>query len=192
MHHRFPSLYLASTARFIVIAGLFLTAFSGYSNATPEQDDLFKALKTAPNQAEATLIENEIWKSWMAAGPTLDIRSKVKTAMELRDNYDLAGAKVLLDDVIVEAPDYSEGWNQRAFILFLQGDYEASLADIDRALELEPRHFGALSGKGMILMTLGRSDLGQKALRKAVDIHPFLKERNMLLPENRPAKGVDL
>lgn len=192
MKHRFPLLDFASTARLMVIAGLFLTAFSGFSHATPEQDDLFKALKTAPNQAEATLIENEIWKSWMAAGPTLNIRSKVKTAMELRDNYDLVGAKVLLDDVIVEAPEYSEGWNQRAFILFLQGDYEASLADIERALELEPRHFGALSGKGMILMTLGRTDLGQKVLRKAVDIHPFLKERNMLLPENRPAKGVDL
>ncbi|MEP4767782.1 MAG: tetratricopeptide repeat protein [Roseibium sp.] len=192
MHHRFPSTFIAAASRLLTVVGLFLAVFAGTSHATPEQDDLFKALKTAPNQAEATLIENEIWKSWMAAGPTLDIRSKVKTAMELRDNYDLAGAKVLLDDVIVEAPDYSEGWNQRAFILFLQGDYEASLADIDRALELEPRHFGALSGKGMILMTLGRTDFGQKVLREAVDIHPFLKERNMLLPENRPAKGVDL
>ncbi|MEP3046260.1 MAG: tetratricopeptide repeat protein [Roseibium sp.] len=192
MHCRFPSTFIAAASRLLTVAALFLAVFAGASHATPEQDDLFKALKAAPNQDEATLIENEIWKSWMAAGPTLDIRSKVKTAMELRDNYDLAGAKMLLDEVIFEAPEYSEGWNQRAFILFLQGDYEASLEDIERALRLEPRHFGALSGKGMILMTMGRMDLGQKVLREAVDIHPYLKERDMLLPENRPAKGVDL
>ncbi|POF28705.1 tetratricopeptide repeat protein [Roseibium marinum] len=153
------------------------------SGAQSEQDALFEALKTAPNEAEARKIEDDIWYSWLDAAPTPEIRSRIDTAMQRRGVYDFQGARDLLDEVVAEAPDYSEGWNQRAFILFLQGDYEASLIDIERALKLEPRHFGALSGKAMIFMTMGRVKLGQEALRKAVEIHPFLKERTMLLPE---------
>ncbi len=153
------------------------------ANATPEQDALFKALKNAQNEAEARKIEDDIWYSWLNAAPTPEIRARIDTAMQRRGVYDFQGARHLLDEVVAQAPDYSVGWNQRAFILFLQGDYEASLEDIERALELEPRHFGALSGKAMIFMTMGRVKQGQEALRKAVEIHPFLKERNMLLPE---------
>ncbi|WP_082837170.1 tetratricopeptide repeat protein [Labrenzia sp. OB1] len=152
------------------------------SAADAEQDALFLALKNAPNEAVARKIEDDIWYSWLNAAPTPEIRARIDKAMERRGVYDFQGARDLLDEVVAQAPDYSEGWNQRAFILFLQGDYEASLEDIERALKLEPRHFGALSGKAMIFMTLGRVKLGQDALRKAVEIHPFLKERNMLLP----------
>lgn len=153
-----------------------------------EQDALFDALKAAPTEADARRIENDIWMSWLDAAPTSDIRTKLDTAMQRRDSFDLKGAKDLLDEVVEEAPDYSEGWNQRAFVYFLQGNHEASLEDIERALDLEPRHFGALSGRAMILMTMGRVELGQKALREAVEIHPFLKERGMLIEE----KGLDL
>ena len=106
--------------------------------------------------------------------------------MRMRGQYDFQGARDLLDEVIAEAPDYAEGWNQRAFVLFLQGNYEASLEDIDKTLALEPRHFGALSGKAMIFMTLGRVKLGQETLRQAVEIHPYdlaSGRRNSSLPE---------
>ena len=156
--------------------------------ATSEQDQLFEALKNAPNEEAASKIEDSIWHTWLDAAPTPEIRQKVDEAMRKRGSYDFQGAKDLLDTVVEEAPDYSEGWNQRAFILFLQGNYEASLEDIERALALEPRHFGALSGKAIIFMTLGRVQLGQEVLREAVGIHPYLKERDMLI---KP-QGVDL
>ncbi|MDN3720063.1 tetratricopeptide repeat protein [Roseibium salinum] len=146
------------------------------------------AEKKAANEEEARKIEDDIWHSWLDAAPTPEIREKIDTAMRRRDSYDFQGAKDLLDEVVEEVPDYSEGWNQRAFVLFLQGNYEASLEDAERALALEPRHFGALSGKAIILMTLGRVQPAQEALRQAVEIHPFLKERHMLIePE-----GVEL
>jgi len=156
--------------------------------AASDRDALFDALKNAPSEIDAEKIEDAIWLSWLAEAPTADIRRKVDTAMQRRDAYDFAGAKTLLDEVVEEAPDYAEGWNQRAFILFLQGNYEASLEDIERTLALEPRHFGALSGRALIFMTLGRVALGQEALREALEIHPFLKERNMLIEP----RGVDL
>jgi tetratricopeptide (TPR) repeat protein len=153
-----------------------------------DQDALFEALKVAPTEADAQKIENDIWMSWLDAAPTPEIRSKLDTAMRQRGVYEFQGAKELLDEVVEEAPDYSEGWNQRAFIFFLQGNYEASLEDIERVLDLEPRHFGALSGRAIIFMTMGRVELGQKALREAMEIHPFLKERGMLIEQ----KGLDL
>jgi len=172
----------------ILAALVGMILFAQPSRATPEQDALFDALKNAPDEQASETIENEIWKSWLEAAPSPELQAKVETAMQRRGAYDFQGAKELLDDVIEEAPDYAEGWNQRAFVLFLQGNYEASLEDIERTLELEPRHFGALSGRAMIFMTLGRVKLGQKALRDAVEIHPFLKERDMLIEPN----GVDL
>lgn len=177
-----------------VLSGLAAVFFLGLLaaaapvHATSEQDSLFEALKNATNEEEAGRIEDAIWRSWLDAAPSPEIRGKIDSAMRKRGAYDFQGAKELLDDVVSEAPDYSEGWNQRAFILFLQGNYEASLEDIDRALALEPRHFGALSGRAIILMTLGRVQLGQEALKEAVEIHPFLKERDMLI---KP-QGVDL
>ncbi|QDG76655.1 tetratricopeptide repeat protein [Labrenzia sp. PHM005] len=166
--------------------------FSAHALADEGRDQLFDALKNASTEEEARAIEDQIWESWMADAPDMHIRLKIETAMQRRHVYDLEGAETILDEVVEAAPDYSEGWNQRAFIYFLQGNYEASLADIKKTLALEPRHFGALSGKAMIYMTQGRTKLGQEILKEAVEIHPFLKERGMLLPENRPAKSVDL
>lgn len=179
---------LAQVNRLLLGIALCLIWLTGISHADNSRDALFDALKKAPNEAEVEVIENEIWRSWLEAAPSPDLQSKLETAMRLRGQYDFQGARDLLDEVIAEAPDYSEGWNQRAFVLFLQGNYEASLEDIDRTLDLEPRHFGALSGKAMIFITQGRVKLGQETLRQAVEIHPYLKERSMLIAP----KGVDL
>jgi tetratricopeptide (TPR) repeat protein len=83
--------------------------------------------------------------------------------------------------VVKQAPDYAQGWNQRAFILFLQEKYDQSLSDIEKALELEPRHFGAMAGQARILMRQCRFVTGQKTLKQAVKIHPFLRERSMIV-----------
>jgi Tfp pilus assembly protein PilF len=125
----------------------------------------------------------------MAQGPTAAIREAVAEAMRRREAYDFAAAQTILDRVVEEAPDYAEGWNQRAFIRFLRDDPDGSLDDIERALELEPLHFAALAGKATILMRQGRMEPGQAALRRAVEIHPWLKERSMLLP---PPRGRDI
>lgn len=152
-------------------------------DASPVQlERLFERLRNAPTEADGRAAEDAIWRHWMAQGPTADIRKDVDAAMSARSGYDFARALKLLDGVVARAPDYAEGWNQRAFIHFLRDELDESLADIDRALALEPRHFAALSGRAIILMRQGRMELGQKALREAVEIHPWLKERSMLIP----------
>ncbi|MBX3529320.1 MAG: tetratricopeptide repeat protein [Rhizobiaceae bacterium] len=151
-------------------------------DAAAVRERLFERLLRAPTEADGRAAEDAIWRFWMAQGPTAEIRKDIDRAMARRSAYDFAGAKAILDRVVEVAPGYAEGWNQRAFILFLQDELDESLADIDRALALEPRHFGALSGRAHVLMRQGRMELGQKALREAVAIHPWLKERSMLIP----------
>lgn len=150
--------------------------------ANADTEALFAALKTAQSERDARAIEAEIWESWIDAAPTQEINALTREAMRKRGEYDFEGARLILNEVVSQAPGYAEGWNQRAFVLFLQEKYDAALSDLDRALALEPRHFGAMSGKARILMGQGRMRLGQQVLREAVALHPFLQERSMLIP----------
>lgn len=142
--------------------------------------DLLEALGQQKTEAEARALENEIWQVWLQ-GPSEEATELVARAMERRRWRDFAGALEHLNKAVDMAPDWAEAWNQRAFIYFLQEKYAKSLADLDRAIELEPMHFAALAGKAQILMRQGRARLAQKILRKAVEIHPFLRERALLI-----------
>ena len=156
---------------------------------------LFERLRNATTEREGRLAEDAIWRLWMEAAPGHAVARAVDQAMDARESYDFDRALAILDGVVSQAPDYAEGWNQRAFIRFLKDDLDGSLADIDRTLELEPKHFAALAGKAMVLMRQGRMKLGQAALRRAVEIHPWLKERSMLIPapgEVVPGPGRDI
>jgi tetratricopeptide (TPR) repeat protein len=106
----------------------------------------------------------------------------MEKAIDLRVANDYAAAVDILDTLVESEPGWAEVWNQRATLRYLVRDFEGSLADIDRVLELEPKHFGALSGQAMILMKQGKMAAGQLALRRAVEIDPFLSERVLLLP----------
>lgn len=142
-------------------------------------DDLFIQLKAARDEAGARAIENEIWQAWMVSGdPTID--RAMEEVMRLRRNYDFRGAIALLDRIVVEAPDYAEAWNQRATMHFMVEEFDAALVDIARTLALEPRHFGALSGRALIRMRHGAFPEALADLRAAVAVHPYLRERSMI------------
>ncbi|GAA0774121.1 tetratricopeptide repeat protein [Roseibium denhamense] len=172
---------------FALVIALALPA--GAQNLPDER--LFKALKDAQTEKDSRAIEAEIWETWISAAPTPEIESLVRGAMTKRRVADYEGALSDLDEAIELAPNYAEAWNQRAFVYYLQGRPDRSLQDLDEVLRLEPRHFGALSGKGRILMEQGRVRLGQKALRQAVSIHPFIQER-FLLMDIEPEEGIEL
>jgi tetratricopeptide (TPR) repeat protein len=146
------------------------------------RNQLFAALAAAPDEATARRIAANIWRLWFQA-PDAEAEQLMEEVQERRLRRDLATALKLLDRLVAQAPGWAEAWNQRATIRFMVGDYEGSLADIDQVLPLEPKHFGALSGEAMILMRLGRNEEAQTALRRAVEINPFLIERVLLEPQ---------
>ncbi len=142
---------------------------------------LFDQLKAAGSEAEGDRIADRIWRIWMV-GPDDAATEQMQKAMARRGVFDFAGAHEILDDLAAKHPDWAEIWNQRAFVRFQQERYDRSLEDIDATLEREPMHFGALAGKALVLMRQGRFQLGQKALRAALEVHPWARERAMLIP----------
>src|SRR5271163_4359018 len=137
-------------------------------------DFLFGALKAAPDDTSAKAVEDRIWAMWTMAGndTTSLLMSRAKKAID-DDDYDLALR--LLDAIIEIKPDYTEAWNRRATVYFLKKDYGNSLADLSKVLTREPRHFGALSGLGLIMQEIGDDKRALDAYRKALDIYPRLK-----------------
>jgi tetratricopeptide (TPR) repeat protein len=137
-------------------------------------DFLFGALKAAPDDTSAKAVEDRIWAMWTAAGndTTSLLMSRAKKAID-DDDYDLALR--LLDASIEIKPDYTEAWNRRATVYFLKKDYGNSLADLSKVLTREPRHFGALSGLGLIMQEVGDDKRALDAYRKALDVYPRLK-----------------
>ena len=81
----------------------------------------------------------------------------------------------LFTDIIKEDPKWAEGWNKRATLLFIMGNYEKSLDDIEKVLDLEPRHFGALSGRAQIYLSYKQYEKAIDDLRKAKSIYPLIK-----------------
>jgi tetratricopeptide (TPR) repeat protein len=137
-------------------------------------DRLFEALKIAPDAESAKYIEGRIWALWFASGSdtaTL-LMGRVKTATDAKD-FDLA--LKLLNAVVDIKPDFLEAWNQRATLHFMKKDYGPALADIQQVLSREPRHFGALSGLGIILQELGDDKRALDAFRRATAVHPHLE-----------------
>jgi len=137
-------------------------------------DTLFSALKIAPDDTSAKAIEDRIWSIWLVSGSdTCDLlMSRVKDAVDDK-NYDTAIQ--LLDSIIMLRPGYIEAWNQRATVYYLKQDYAHSIADIAEVLAREPRHFGALSGLGLMLQEMNDDKDALDAYRKALAIDPHLE-----------------
>jgi tetratricopeptide (TPR) repeat protein len=138
-------------------------------------DFLFDALKVAPDETSAKHIEGRIWALWLVSpSDTANLlMTRVKTAVEGKD-LDL-GIK-LLDAIVELNPDYVEAWNRRATLYYMKKDFGRSLADIRQVLMREPRHFGALSGLGMIMQEFGEDKRALHAFRMALAIHPRLEK----------------
>jgi tetratricopeptide (TPR) repeat protein len=136
-------------------------------------DELFEKLPENAGSSSGQRIEAEILRRWEESGSdTADLLySWAIEAME-GQNYPLA--LDLLDQTILLKPDFAEAWNKRATIYYLTDDYSASLADIRQTLALEPRHFGALSGLGIILEELDRSAEAVRVYERALQINPQL------------------
>src|SRR5262249_30883226 len=141
---------------------------------TQNLEFLFGALKAAPDAESAKAIEERIWALWFVSGSdTADLlMARVKTAVEAKD-LDLAIE--LLDAIVEIQPDYVEAWNRRATVYFMKKDYGRSLADIRQVLAREPRHFGALSGLGLIMQELGDEKRALDVFRRALAVHPHLE-----------------
>jgi tetratricopeptide (TPR) repeat protein len=145
-----------------------------HGDRTQNLDRLFEALKVAPDDDSAKYVENRIWAIWLGSpSDTANLlMGRVKTAV---DGKDLDLAIKLLDAVIDIRPDFVEAWNRRATVYYTKKDFGRALADIHEVLAREPRHFGALSGLGIIFQELGDDKRALEVFRRALAVHPRLE-----------------
>lgn len=133
-------------------------------------DQLFAALRAA-DESNWQVIEDGIWAEWSQSGSAaMDLLlERGRSAMAA----DAPQAAVEHLTALVEnAPDFAEGWNARATAWFQLGLYGPAMSDIARALALEPRHFGALSGLAVILEDTGELERAAEIYAAALAIHP--------------------
>lgn len=147
-------------------------------------DALFARLASAETR-DWQAVQEEIWRMWSLSGsPSMDLL--LRRADEAVENGQPEIALRFLDDLVRLAPDFAEGWNKRATVYFMLDEYGRSVADIERVLALEPRHFGALSGLGIILERLGDKAGAFEAYSRALEVHPNLPGAREAVKRLRP------
>ncbi len=147
-------------------------------------DALFAELYAAPDEAAGKVVEGQIVSEWLKSGdPEIDqLMLKAMVAMETGVLNQAFG---YLDQIIERYPNYVEGWNKRATVYYMIDAYDKSLADIQKTLQLEPRHFGALAGLGMIMIKLGDKKRALEAFERAYEVDPVINNGKEVIEELR-------
>ena len=135
--------------------------------------ELFRSLKATDSVSKAVFFESKIWRIWMEHYDP-EVESAMFQGVEAMKLQQFEQAFGLFSLLIKLAPDYAEGWNKRATVLYLMGRFKDSEADVMRTLELEPRHFGALSGQGLIRIALQDWTGAIYFLESALKINPHM------------------
>lgn len=156
------------------VLSLFLTSTSYADQNDKRLDDLFRRLGTSQSVEKAQMLEQEIWHIWSQPPDNGTISYLMRQGVYEMSTRNFDAALGTFDEVILRAPNFAEGWNKRATVYYLIGQFSDSVSDIQRTLALEPRHFGALSGLGLIYMALEEPESALKAFEEALKIHPQL------------------
>jgi len=136
-------------------------------------DRLFAELKLAAGQESADQIASEIWALWRETDDPVAAQALADGIQAMRTRQ-YRNAYQHFSEVIRQAPAFAEGWNARATVLYLMGAYRESIDDIRETLQREPRHFGALSGLGLIFLHQKQLGPAATAFRDALSINPHL------------------
>lgn len=143
------------------------------------KNELYAELRVAPSQPDAQEINGALWEIWLDA-PDDRAQDLLDRGMALNQMGRRDEAREVLGQLVDYCPDYAEGYNQRAYAAFLSRDYDAALADLDLALDRDPRHLGALTGKALTLIGMGHEEEAQAPLREALRLNRWLSERALL------------
>ena len=122
---------------------------------------------------EAAEVDQRIWQLWLHSDDKAINRLMAQGVIAMQRGA-LDRALDRFGEITRRAPDFAEGWNKRATVLYMMGRHRESVADVQQVLNLEPRHYGALSGLGLILVALGREEDALKWLRRALELNPYL------------------
>jgi tetratricopeptide (TPR) repeat protein len=143
---------------------------------------LFNDLKIK-NSSIANKAEQKIWKIWSTHPSDEKLTLLLEEGSNLVNNEKYNQAIDVFSKAINLDPLWAEAWNKRATVLFLSGEFERSQKDIDKVLELEKRHFGALAGQGLVNIHLKNYEKAIESYKKAKEIYPSMKSPDMMIKQ---------
>jgi tetratricopeptide (TPR) repeat protein len=155
-------------------------------------DQLFADLKRERNEKAAERIAGRIWGEWFQSG-SASIDLMMQWSQKAMDDQKFDVALDFLDQVVTLQPKYAEGWNRRATVHYMMRNFGKSMSDIDQTLQLEPRHFGALSGLAQIMAATGHKQSALEAWQKVLAIYPMMRsaqDQVATLSEELAGEGI--
>jgi len=167
-----------TTSRVIRLALLLTTVLTAsaplltHADQNDERlDGLFADLGSNSDIRRIRATENRIWEIWLQhANP--DVERLLVIGTERMNNRQYPEALLVFNQLVESVPDFAEAWNKRATLFYMLGNFEASIDDIEATLELEPRHFGALSGLGLVYLQQGELQKARQAFEELIGVHP--------------------
>ena len=167
---------------FFLLVILFNMAQLKSEERDKQLDYLFNELKIK-NESIANDIEQKIWDIWGTHPSNKNLTFRLAEGSKLVINNQLLKAIEIFTEVIEKDPSWAEAWNKRATVFYMLGDYKASQDDIDKVLNLERRHFGALAGQGLVNIKLKNYEKAIESYEKAQEIYPAMQSPKIMIKE---------
>ena len=166
----------------IIFIVLYVSVFFSSAQSSQESilNNLFNQLEKVNNPKNAELLEKRIWSIWNEHPTNNNLTERLEFGTELMEYGNYSYALKVFDNIIVTDPKWSEAWNKRATVYFLMSQFTNSLDDIDKVLNIEPRHFGALSGQARIFIKLQKYEKAVKSIERALKFYPSFKSGEMI------------
>ena len=143
-------------------------------------NSLFDQLQKVNNSKTATLLERQIWSIWHEHPDNINLTEKLELGTKLMEYGDYDFALKVFNNILKTDPNWSEAWNKRATVFFLMNKYKRSLDDIEKVLNIESRHFGALSGQARIFIKLQEYEKAIISIKKALKFYPSFESGNLI------------
>ena len=160
-----------------------INSSSVYANTINDQlNKLFSDLKIS-SESSSFLIEQKIWKLWSTHPNDEKLTTLLAEGSAAVNNNQLTEAINIFTKVIELDPNWAEAWNKRATVFYLVGQFQKSQDDIDKVLNLEKRHFGALAGQGLVNIQLKNYEKAIKSYQKALEIYPSMRSPEIMIKE---------
>ena len=170
--------------KFLIIIILNIVFFSNTFAVERNQqlDGLFKELKTGEMLSNLT-IEQKIWKIWSTHPKDENLTKLLQNGSDLVSKKKFFESIDIFTKVINFDPSWAEAWNKRATVFYLIGEFQKSQNDIDKVLELENRHFGALAGQGLVNIKLKNYEKAIESYKRALEIYPTMQSPEIMIKQ---------
>ena len=170
---------------------LAIVLFSFFSIANSQEretklNELFNQLKNNNDVTLAFEVEKKIWEIW-SIHPSNNRKGYRLTELLAQGSLliakqELNKAYEIFSQIILADPNWPEAWNKRATVLYMLGRYQESQEDINEVLKLEKRHFGALSGQGLVQTELKNYEKAINSYIEVQKIYPAMQAPKVMIP----------